>query len=523
MIKGEQTAILLKITVAVLLPFPLLNYVYSQVWIRTYDGPVGAMDNSYAISLDCEGNVLVTGYASISHNGDTVPNYCTIKYDPDGNLQWVRFFDYGLGLAVATDSNGNVLITGTKGTIKYRPDGDVAWIRTYGQHFWGNDLIADPQGNVYVTGYIAAPMLYQAITIKYSAQGDQEWAILDSSDGSWTVSIALDTAGNVYVAGFGTRIPGRPAYLVMKYAPDGNLLWRVCDELLNGVINKLKLTQAGDIYVTGSLNDEAGPYAAATVRYNTFGQQQWVRFFDGPGYDYGQTLAVDADGNCYVAIGTAEHPGPVTNFDIVIIKYAPDGSELWQRRYTGYGGSEEPLAIGIDARNCCYVGGYSQSPRDTILRDDYTLLKYDSLGELQWAARYYVNSLLGWLYDLEIDNQGYIYTTGFIATGTMANFDYDWCIIKYPPTGPGVAEIPVSQFNQLQFTLYPNPAHQSFSIRSTVAIQSIRLYDIAGKLVRVYNHIEGNNKLSLAGVPTGVYLVKIQTQDSRTTQKLIVR
>ena len=74
-----------------------------------------------------------------------------------------------------------------------------------------------------------------------------------------------------------------------------------------------------------------------------------------------------------------------------------------------------------------------------------------------------------------------------------------------------------------KLTLYPNPAQQSFSIRAPVAINSIRLYDIAGKLVRVYNHIEGNDRFSLAGVPAGVYLVKIQTQDNSTTQKLIVR
>jgi len=513
-----------KTVLVLLLPFAFFSSVYSQVWIRTYDGPADWWDKAYALTLDPFGNVLVTGYASIPHNGDTVPNYCTIKYDPDGNLQWVRFFDYGFGLAIATDSNGNVCVTGKTtynkcNTIKYKSNGDVAWVRTYGS--WGSDICADREGNVYVTGHILDslnPIEQYAITVKYTSLGDVTWVRVDSI-GWWTFSIGLDTAGNVYVAGDDRG----PSYLVMKYSPDGDLLWRR-GENLQGYANKLAVTPGGAVYVTGSLGCSSFD-AIATVKYSTDGEEQWVRVYDGPGADRGQTLAIDRDGNCYVAGATAERPGPATNFDWVIIKYALDGTELWQRRYTGYGADDFPFAIGVDAERNVYIGGYSMSPRDTTYwGDDYTLLKYDSLGNLVWEARYSgPDNFAGWIYSLAIDNQGYIYTTGFILTGTRTNYDYDWCTIKYPPTGPGVSESPMTGIYQKQLTLYPNPAHQTFSIRAPVAINSIRLYDIAGKLVRVYNHIEGNNKLSLAGVPAGVYLVKIQTQDNHTTRKLIVR
>jgi len=509
-----------KTVLVLLLPFAFFSSVHSQVWIRTYGHPgFGVQDMAFALTLDPAGNVIVAGYVRISHGSDTTPNYCTIKYDPDGNLQWVRFFDYGVGLAVAADSNGNVLVTGKKVTIKYRPDGDVAWVRTYGG--WGSDVCADREGNVYVTGYIRDslnPIETYAITVKYTGSGDVAWVRVDSA-GWWTVSIGVDTAGNVYVAGDDRG----PSYLVMKYSPAGDLLWRR-GENLPGYAYKLAVTPEGDVYVTGSLG-RASNDVIATTKYSSDGEQQWVRLYDGPGYDIGQTLTIDRDGNCYVAGPSGVRPGLVPGFDFVTIKYSSAGDELWMQRYTGFGGDDWPFAIGVDAERNVYVGGWSQAPRggDTW-GDDYTLLKYDSLGKLLWEARYSgPDNFAGWIYSLAIDNQGYIYTTGFILTGTRTNYDYDWCTVKFAPTGPGVAETPISNLNQLQFTLYPNPAHQSFSISAPVAIQSIRLYDIAGKLVRVYNHIESNNKLSLAGVPAGVYLVKIQTQDNRTTQKLIVR
>lgn len=510
-----------------LLPFFLANLVYAQVWIRTYDGPARGMDNSYALCLDPQGNVLVTGYATISHNGDTIPNYCTIKYDPDGVLQWVRFFDYGFGLAIATDSSGNVYVTGDKVTIKYYPDGDCAWVRTYGEYFWGSDLIVDPQGNVYVTGYvdIATPIMYYPVTIKYNRHGDQEWVRVDSGGPGWTASIALDTAGNVYVAGFGSSHPNLPSgYLVMKYAPDGNLLWRVCEDSINGAINEVKLSLQGDgLYVTGSLNDNIGPYVAATAKYNLNGEQQWVRFFDGPGYDVGQSLTVDRDDNCYVAVGTAERPGMVTNFDIVLIKYAPDGTVVYEKRYTGYGWDEYPHAICLDSSNCCYVGGYSGSPRsNTAWGRDYTLLKYDPFGNLIWEARYCGDdSLEAWLYDLKIDNQGYIYTTGFVGTGTVDSFDYDWCVMKYPPTGPGIAESSEKKPGSLRVILYPNPAHTSFTVKTSFSFDRIFLYDVAGKLVKTYKN-GGDIKavtLQLDGVKSGVYFAQVGNQ----TEKLIVK
>jgi len=515
-----------KKVLVLLFPFAFLSSVYAQVWIRTYGyRGLGIQDMASAITLDPAGNILVTGFVSISHHGDTVRNYCTIKYDPAGNLQWVRFLDYGWALAVATDSNCNVLVTGSKGTVKYTPDGDILWVRTHGYGGWGSDICADQEGNVYVTGFVndsITPIVQYAITAKYTGAGDVAWVRVDST-GWWTVSIGLDTAGNVYVAGDDSG----PTYLVMKYSPDGDLLWRRGANL-QGYAYKLAVTPSGDVYVTGSLGCGSTD-AIATVKYSTDGEEQWVRVYNGPGNDVGQTLTIDRDGNCYVAGASGVRPGPVPGYDFVIIKYSPAGEELWQRRYTGKGADDFPLAIGVDAEKNVYVGGFSSAPRDTLYwGDDYTLLKYDSLGSLRWEVRECNrgDTTNGWIYSLVIDNQGYIYTTGFICFGSHSNpneWDSDWYTVKFASTGAGIAETSITNFNQPQVTIFPNPAQRFLSIRAPVSIKSVRLYDIAGKLIRVYNHIDGTNNLPLANIPAGVYLVKIQTETNSTTRKLLVR
>ncbi|MEO0069169.1 MAG: SBBP repeat-containing protein [candidate division WOR-3 bacterium] len=512
---------------AVLISLFMFDIVYPQLWIRTYDGPADWWDKAYNLCIDQNSNIFCTGYCSVFHNGDTGSLFCTIKYDCNGNQQWVRTCGdslYDFALAVAADSSGNAYVTGIVGemgendimTVKYNPDGDIEWVRKYASsgEDWGSDIAVDREGNVYVTGYTYLGSGRHSITIKYNPQGNEEWVAIDSV-AYWTVSIGLDNAGNIYVAGDGSPV----RYVVMKYTPDGELLWRR-GENITGYPFKLAVSPNGDVYVTGSLGVSSND-VVATVKYNTNGEEQWVRTYDGPGYDRGQTLTIDHDGNCYVAGAIAEKPGHVINFDFVTIKYSPAGDEMWIRSYTGVGGDDFPFAIGVDAQKNVYVGGYSMAPRDTVYwGDDYTLLKYDSLGNLQWEARYCgPDSISGWIYDLDIDNEGYIYTTGFVLTGTRTDYDFDWCTIKYPPSGMGIAKpqspsVPIGQ----RLRVYPSPAKTVLTLWLSQSVERIEIFDVSGKLVgqtflgKNDNGGIGNGwevKISLKGINPGIYFLKV--------------
>ena len=64
-----------------------------------------------------------------SHAGNTTDDAFVVKYDPDGNREWLRQFGVPAladrGYAIATDATGNVYVTGyTRGNLAGTNQGD---------------------------------------------------------------------------------------------------------------------------------------------------------------------------------------------------------------------------------------------------------------------------------------------------------------------------------------------------------------------------------------------------------------
>ncbi|GIV09305.1 MAG: hypothetical protein KatS3mg019_1396 [Fimbriimonadales bacterium] len=127
-------------------------------WLRAYDG--GGSDYATAVQVDWEGNVYVTGY---SQGAGTGYDYVTIKYDRNGNQQWLRRYDFGDDRAAAMAVwllTGDVYVTGKSAnkiaTVHYNTNGDLMWVRRY-EHRDGGAigvaLIETLEGqDVYVAG-----------------------------------------------------------------------------------------------------------------------------------------------------------------------------------------------------------------------------------------------------------------------------------------------------------------------------------------------------------------------------------
>jgi len=220
------------------------------LWAKRAGGIDG--DGGQNISTDTSGNVFVAGiFGSDSITFGTItlinsdPGYedvFVVKYDPSGNILWAKS---GMGnnqdnvYGISTDKSGNVFVTGIFsyiifGTtilnstgigdvfvVKYDALGNVLWAKRAGggvtSYSWGYDISNDVGGNVYVTGYFNGSSItfgttiltnvssntYDMFVVKYNTSGNVLWAkSAGGTSDDYGQSIATDTNGNVYVAGY---------------------------------------------------------------------------------------------------------------------------------------------------------------------------------------------------------------------------------------------------------------------------------------------------------------------------------
>lgn len=372
----------------------------TAIWTQRFNGTYNSTDYPYDIAVDASGNSYVGGMTYESTTN--VYDYCTIKYDTNGNQLWVSKYngtasstDYVYGIAV--HSSGDVYVTGISSgsgssyditTVKYNSSGAQQWVARYNgagnSSDYGYDIAVDSAGNSYVTGYVYTSTTgYDVATIKYDTNGNQQWVSTynNAYNGSdYGRAIAVDSSGNVYVAGY-------------------------CQ-------------------VTGGYTD------ILAIKYNSSGTQQWVGLYNGPyaTYDYGYDMKIDSSGNMYVS---GHGYGSSANYDVEVVKWNTSGTQVWSQTYNGLGnGFDYCYAIALDSSNNVYAISYSLGTGTSY---DYATLKYDTNGNQLWASRYdggISNSDYG--YDVDVDNSGNVYSFGYSYKSTGY---YDYTLVKYNSAG----------------------------------------------------------------------------------------
>jgi len=210
-------------------------------------------DEGYSIAVDIAGNCYVTGFfdgtasfgaTTLTSSGEFDIFVC--KLDADGNFLWVKQAGgtgYDGGLDIAVDSAGNCYVTGYfEGSVsfgattltssgeldifvcKLDPNGNFLWAKQAGgiDGDCGYSIAVVSNGNSYVTGDFYGTACFGDITLTSSGYSDIFACKLDPNgnflwankaggiDKDYGESIAVDSAGNIYVTGWfeGTAIFG---------------------------------------------------------------------------------------------------------------------------------------------------------------------------------------------------------------------------------------------------------------------------------------------------------------------------
>jgi PKD repeat protein len=254
-------------------------------------------------------------------------------------------------------------------------------------HTWGGDgdekstaLALDSQGNVYVAGFtpsFGAGSL-DILLLKYTPEGQLVFAKTwggEEPDASWDqgkVSIAIDSSDNVYVASetdsFGA---GTSDSLLLKYDTDGNLIWaRTWGGDWIEHISGLGTDNEGNVYVGGYRAIKAfASWDIFVLKYSPAGELQHAIGWDSGLMDKAADMAVDAEGNCYVAGKVSEIAA--SGNKALVVSFERNGTLRWARVWGTDGNDDEVegVAFGQDAMlHCIGWTHYADQGRPLLLR-----------------------------------------------------------------------------------------------------------------------------------------------------------
>lgn len=222
-------------------------------------------------------------------------------------------------------------------------------------------------------------------------------------------------------------------------------------------------------------------------------------------------------------------------------KFNPEGQLIWA---TYYGDSlhEEVHSVEVDSRGNVWIAGYTDSDSmatadgfmtelydDTINGTDLFLVKFDSLGNRNWASYYggVGSEVLG---QVCIGKQGDVFLSG--TTSSTENIS---SVGSYRETLSGESDYFLVKFNDKdwnlnseeinsseQFTLYPNPVKDFLQVKSSNQheIKKIQIFDYTGKLVLTSKKIV-NGKIAVESLLSGIYLLQIDFENSSVVEKFI--
>ena len=303
----------------------------------------------------------------------------------------------------------------------------------------GSSIAVDASGNSYVIGtFSSATITFGAnvltnsgsgtvdiFIVKYDVSGNVLWAKgAGGSTDDYGYGIAVDANGNSYVTGYFTSVT--IAFDSVSFSSTGS---------------------AGDIFV---------------VKYDASGNVLWGKSEGGASTEFGNSIAVDAQGNSYVT-GSFQSPSitfgntTLTNadntgntYDVFTLKYDPLGNILWAKSAGGTN-DDQGYGITVDTSGNSFITGFFRS--SAIVFDSTTLtnagvfvVKYNTSGNAVWAKNAGGSGMNVNGKSIGVDVNGNSYITGFFKSPsiTFGSFTLtndtttnsaDVFVVKYSPSG----------------------------------------------------------------------------------------
>jgi len=301
----------------------------------------------------------------------------------------------------------------------------------YGNHL----LTTDNSGNVIVAG-TAYPNFNDYATVKISSNGVSLWTNRFSGPGNnqdVATAVAVDSANNVFVTGYGTYSALDGDYVTIKYSSTGIPLWT---NRYNGPAGSydgatsMAVDTAGNVLVTGTSRGTGGNVEWATVKYSNSGALRWAQRYGDPGSASAWAVSVAVDStNVYVLGYNA--PG-----EFATVAYSSlNGAPLWTNNYAPVYSIARAQEVVTDTNGHVFVTGFASKHETPPFDQDYVTLAYSSAGVPLWTNRF---QGLGFLHDNDDRAIGLAVSRGNVfVLGSSAGADsyQHFATVAYSTTG----------------------------------------------------------------------------------------
>jgi lipocalin len=193
------------------------------------------------------------------------------------------------------------------------------------------------------------------------------------------------------------------------------------------------------------------------AKYDPDGNLVWAKTTGQSSALFGNALAVDPAGNCFLTGGFAQHAvlgsadfqNNSTNsaYDAFVAKCDAKGAVLWALQCGGTG-SDQGTGIALDANGNCYVTGFFEG--DVLFGDqdlisfgdrDMFVCQLNSSGTVQWAQNAGASGKTEGA-AIAVDGSGHSWVTGYFESVALFDLDvlstdgfYDLFLAKYDPQG----------------------------------------------------------------------------------------
>jgi hypothetical protein len=430
--------------------------------------------------------------------------------------------------------------------VKLDESGTIIWEHSYGgsENDVANDIIQTNDGGYIVIGTSESDDFNgitghngfeDMVVLKLDNLGLQEWGKFHgSSNNDRGLSIKQTSDGGYITAGL-EGAEGTFQFWVAKLISNGDLdnTWAVTTfgDQYNDSANDVIQTNDGGYLAVGFAKYAVQGFGIETDfwvnKFDAFGNVEWSQLFGGTGTDLANTVQQTSDGGYIVAGSTRSNDGTATNYhgktDIWVVKINALGGLEWQN---ALGGSEDEEATSVfeTVDGNFIVSGTTQSidgdvstPIATIYDRDFWLIKMDANGVIVWDKAM-GGSTEDYNYAAQPTEDG-----GYILAGTTnsQNFDvdetnggYDFWVVKLEGDTLGVNDSMIKN----GISVSPNPASDKISIQTFKLFISANIYSILGEHV----YTTSRNEIDVSNYKSGIYLLKIKTEQGVFTKKIII-